>query len=80
MDYPHIIIVIISNIWNDFIIITFSNDILNIHVILLSIMDVAMKKWRHPPITMSSSISQMHHYLYDYNFFPHRIWNNILWL
>jgi hypothetical protein len=34
-----ICIIIIFHIWNDFILVTFSNDISGIHVILLSIMD-----------------------------------------
>jgi hypothetical protein len=66
--FIHVIcIIIFSYIWNDFILVTFSYDILNIHIILSSIIDSIWMKTCNEKTTSSFlftkwlSTSQMHH-------------------
>ncbi len=63
-----------NHIWNDFIIVTFSNDILDIHVILPSIMDVIWMKTCNEKKMSPSYYHIIIYYwnapsIYDYNFF-----------
>jgi hypothetical protein len=73
------------NIWNDFILVTFSYDILDIHVILSSIMDARWMKTCNDKMTSAFLLS--HHCLLVkctiniwLQLFAWRIWNNILLL
>jgi len=85
--FVHIIcIVIFWSYLKYFILVTFSNDILDVHVTLSSIMDAIWMKTCNEK-KMSSFILPCYNLLvkctiniYDYKFFPHRIWSNILWL
>jgi hypothetical protein len=77
--FVHIIcIVIFSHIWNDFILVMFSNDILNFHVILSLIIDATWMKIGNE-IAMSSFLLSRYHLLIKcttnirLQHFPHKI-------